>query len=69
MRNSLLRNFIAIFGILLLLVSVFAYIRGDGGKTPDQVDIATLVSEINANTIQKMTTKQYHHHYTKKYEN
>ncbi len=57
MRNSLLKNFLAIFLLILLIVGAFAYIRHGQNKTPEQVDLAKIVSQINSGAVQKITVQ------------
>jgi cell division protease FtsH len=56
MRNFL-KNFLAVFLVLLLVAGVLGLTRARQDQQPDKVDIGQLVQEINANQVKKVVVQ------------
>lgn len=52
-----LKNFLAVFLVLLVVAGVLGLTRTGQDKKPENVDIAKLVQEINAGTVKKVTVQ------------
>lgn len=55
--KNFLKNFLAVFLVLLVIAGVLGLTRVNQSKKPDTVDVATLVQEINAGTVKKVTVQ------------
>ncbi len=52
--RSFLKNFLAVFLVLLLVAGILSMTQGQKKDQPEQVDIGRLVEEINAGTVKKV---------------
>lgn len=55
--KNFLKNFLAVFLVLLVVAGVLGLTRTSQDKKPENVDIAKLVQEINAGTVKKVTVQ------------
>jgi len=55
--RSFIKNFLAIFLVLLLVAGVLSMTRGQKGSEPEQIDIGKLVEEINTGAVKKVTVE------------
>ena len=55
--RSFIKNFLAIFLVLLLVAGVLSMTRGQKGSEPEQIDIGKLVEEINTGAVKKVDRK------------
>ncbi len=55
--KNFLKNFLAVFLVLLVVAGVLGLTRTGQDKKPENVDIAKLVQEINAGTVKKVTVQ------------
>lgn len=55
--KTFLKNFLAVFLVLLVVAGVLGLTRTGQDKKPENVDIAKLVQEINAGTVKKVTVQ------------
>ncbi len=55
--KNFLKNFLAVFLVLLVVAGILGLTRAGQDKKPESVDIAKLVQEINAGTVKKVTVQ------------
>lgn len=55
--RSFLKNFLAVFLVLLLVAGILSMTQGQKKDQPEQVDIGRLVEEINAGTVKKVVVE------------
>jgi len=55
--RSFIKNFLAVFLVLLLIAGVLSMTRGNSNNKPEQVDIGKLVEEINAGTVKRVVVE------------
>lgn len=55
--KTFLKNFLAVFLVLLVVAGILGLTRVSQDKKPENVDIAKLVQEINAGTVKKVTVQ------------
>ncbi len=55
--KTFLKNFLAVFLVLLVVAGVLGLTRANQDKKPESVDIGKLVQEINAGQVQKVTVQ------------
>ncbi len=55
--KTFLKNFLAVFLVLLVVAGILGLTRANQDKKPETVDVAKLVQEINAGTVKKVTVQ------------